>query len=61
MKKKNFPHKLCKACGKTMSWRRKWSKVWDEVKYCSERCRRKRNVGSTDTSQTKTAPKVVKA
>ena len=21
-------------------WRKKWEKVWDEVKYCSERCRR---------------------
>nr|WP_240902662.1 DUF2256 domain-containing protein [Aquitalea denitrificans] len=23
-----------------MSWRRKWTQCWDEVKYCSERCRR---------------------
>ncbi|MEM9279373.1 MAG: DUF2256 domain-containing protein, partial [Pseudomonadota bacterium] len=22
------------------SWRKKWAKVWDEVIYCSERCRR---------------------
>ncbi|MCA6329365.1 MAG: DUF2256 domain-containing protein, partial [Phenylobacterium sp.] len=22
------------------AWRKKWEKVWDEVKYCSERCRR---------------------
>jgi len=21
-------------------WRKKWEKVWDEVKYCSDRCRR---------------------
>jgi hypothetical protein len=21
------------------AWRKKWAKVWDEVKYCSERCR----------------------
>jgi len=25
-----------------MAWRKKWAKVWDEVKYCSERCRRQR-------------------
>ncbi|WP_308700864.1 DUF2256 domain-containing protein [Pseudoduganella guangdongensis] len=25
-----------------MSWRRKWAQCWDEVKYCSERCRRQR-------------------
>ncbi|MEA1049081.1 DUF2256 domain-containing protein [Lamprobacter modestohalophilus] len=22
------------------SWRRKWAACWNEVKYCSERCRR---------------------
>jgi hypothetical protein len=21
-----------------MTWRKKWAKCWDEVKYCSERC-----------------------
>ncbi|HFT7523393.1 DUF2256 domain-containing protein [Enterobacter kobei] len=25
-----------------MTWRKKWAKCWDEVKYCSERCRRSR-------------------
>ncbi|WP_416378454.1 DUF2256 domain-containing protein [Enterobacter roggenkampii] len=23
-----------------MTWRKKWAKCWNEVKYCSERCRR---------------------
>ncbi|MEM9126302.1 MAG: DUF2256 domain-containing protein, partial [Pseudomonadota bacterium] len=22
------------------SWRRKWAKVWSEVRYCSQKCRR---------------------
>ncbi|MBC7866867.1 MAG: DUF2256 domain-containing protein, partial [Gloeobacteraceae cyanobacterium ES-bin-316] len=22
------------------TWRKKWEKVWDSVKYCSEKCRR---------------------
>ena len=22
------------------SWRKKWERCWDEVKYCSERCRK---------------------
>jgi len=22
-----------------MSWRKAWAKNWDEVKYCSQRCR----------------------
>jgi hypothetical protein len=38
--KSSLPAKPCAACGKAMSWRRKWAHCWDEVKYCSERCRR---------------------
>ncbi|NWK79869.1 DUF2256 domain-containing protein [Aquitalea sp. LB_tupeE] len=37
--KSSLPSKPCAACGKPMSWRRKWARCWDEVKYCSERCR----------------------
>ncbi|MFD1436850.1 DUF2256 domain-containing protein [Acinetobacter terrae] len=22
------------------SWRKKWQRCWDEVRYCSERCKR---------------------
>lgn len=32
--------KVCVACGRTMEWRKSWAKNWDEVKYCSDRCRR---------------------
>ena len=32
--------KICAACGRSFSWRRKWAKNWDQVRYCSERCRR---------------------
>ena len=31
--------KVCAACGRTMEWRKSWAKNWDEVKYCSDRCR----------------------
>jgi len=24
-----------------MVWRKKWARTWDEVRYCSERCRRR--------------------
>ena len=34
-----LPSKLCATCGRPFSWRKKWSRVWDEVKYCSDRCR----------------------
>ena len=34
-----LPQKPCVQCQRPMSWRRAWAKNWDEVKYCSERCR----------------------
>ncbi|MBK2092464.1 DUF2256 domain-containing protein [Francisella philomiragia] len=43
MKKQHLPTKVCVACGLPFTWRKKWAKVWDEVKYCSERCRRAKN------------------
>jgi hypothetical protein len=24
------------VCNKPFTWRKKWEKVWDEVKYCSD-------------------------
>lgn len=41
-KKADFPTKICGVCGLPFGWRKKWEKCWDEVKYCSERCRRRR-------------------
>lgn len=32
--------KTCPVCGRAFSWRKKWEKNWDEVVYCSEKCRR---------------------
>jgi hypothetical protein len=43
MKKEFLPQKICAVCKKPFTWRKKWEKVWDEVKYCSERCRSRRN------------------
>ncbi|WP_082029768.1 DUF2256 domain-containing protein [Ruegeria sp. ANG-S4] len=39
-KKSDLPKKICATCGRPFSWRKKWSKVWSEVRYCSDRCRR---------------------
>lgn len=39
-RKGDLPSKTCAACGLPFTWRRKWERVWDEVRYCSERCRR---------------------
>lgn len=40
------PVKPCLACGRDIQWRKKWERDWDNVKYCSDRCRRQR---PTDT------------
>ena len=39
-KKGDLPSKTCAACGLPFAWRKKWERDWDNVKYCSERCRR---------------------
>ncbi len=39
----------CERCGRTIQWRAKWARTWDEVKYCSDGCR-KRRLTATDLS-----------
>jgi hypothetical protein len=41
-KKQNLPTKTCPVCGRPFAWRKKWARHWDEVVYCSDRCRRRR-------------------
>jgi hypothetical protein len=40
IKKQNLPEKICVNCQKPFAWRKKWEKNWENIKYCSERCRR---------------------
>lgn len=44
VKKVDLPQKICPSCGRLFSWRKKWEKVWAEVKYCSERCRKNKPI-----------------
>ncbi|TFW70517.1 DUF2256 domain-containing protein [Methylotenera oryzisoli] len=37
--KSKLPSKICVQCGRTMTWRKSWSKNWDSVKYCSTACK----------------------
>jgi len=39
-KKSELPSKICAYCRLPFSWRKKWQRDWEQVKYCSERCRR---------------------
>ncbi len=38
--KATLPSKACAVCGLMMSWRHRWAKNWEDVKYCSNACRR---------------------
>ena len=51
LKKSDLPTKDCLVCKRPFTWRKKWEKVWDEIKYCSERCRGEKSV-TTFTPQT---------
>nr|WP_235183048.1 DUF2256 domain-containing protein [Schleiferia thermophila] len=46
MKKHGLPTKICPVCQRPFTWRKKWEKVWDEVRYCSDRCRKYRKIAS---------------
>jgi hypothetical protein len=47
IKKTDLPTKVCPVCLRPFAWRKKWEKDWENVIYCSERCKRnKSNVKS---------------
>jgi hypothetical protein len=37
-----LPAKSCASCGRSFQWRKKWERNWDAVRFCSERCRRRK-------------------
>ena len=41
--------KTCLRCGRTIEWRKKWERNWDQVRYCSDACRRAK-LTDTDTA-----------
>lgn len=34
--------KICASCGREMTWRKAWAKNWDDVRYCSDACRKRK-------------------
>ena len=38
--KNGHPPKVCARCGLAFEWRKKWERDWDQVRYCSEKCKR---------------------
>lgn len=31
--------KVCASCGRRITWRKKWERSWEQVRYCSSACR----------------------
>lgn len=51
-RKGDLPVKTCATCGRPMVWRKAWAKVWEEVRHCSDACRRhKAPAGAADVSR----------
>ncbi len=40
---------MCATCGRTIEWRKKWERDWDNVKFCSDACR-KHKPGARDAA-----------
>jgi hypothetical protein len=38
--KQTLPEKVCATCKKPFAWRKKWARDWEQVRYCSDRCRK---------------------
>lgn len=45
--------KPCAVCGRTIEWRAKWARDWEQVRYCSDGCRR-RGLGDVDAELERT-------
>ena len=37
--KSDLPDKICAACKRPFAWRKKWARDWEQVRFCSDRCR----------------------
>ncbi|QLE02075.1 DUF2256 domain-containing protein [Galbibacter sp. BG1] len=43
MKKSHLPVKICETCKRPFTWRKKWERDWENVKYCSQKCKKNKN------------------
>lgn len=42
VRKADLPTKPCQRCGRVITWRKAWERQWEQVRYCSQACRRDR-------------------
>lgn len=40
--------KTCVVCGRRIEWRKKWEKNWDDIRYCSDGCRKNKNTNKNN-------------
>ena len=38
--KRDLPTKTRPVCQRPFAWRKKWERDWDQVKFCSDACRK---------------------
>ena len=57
-KKTDLPTKNCAACERPFTWRRKWARNWDEVRFCSDRCRAEAKRGKVQDPKAASATEV---
>ncbi|MDP2802649.1 MAG: DUF2256 domain-containing protein [Phreatobacter sp.] len=50
VRKADLQQKTCATCGRPFAWRKRWERVWDEVRYCSDRCRTSRPKAAAEQS-----------
>lgn len=34
--------RICASCGRAFAWRKAWARDWEQVRYCSDGCRRRK-------------------
>jgi hypothetical protein len=44
MKKSDLPEKNCIVCCRPFKWRKKWERCWDQVIYCSDKCKKQKRL-----------------
>ena len=46
----NKATKICSQCGRVIEYRKKWQMNWDQIKFCSEKCRRSKKSPNFENS-----------
>lgn len=59
-KKPHLPQKTCATCGRPFAWRKKWARVWDEVRHCSDACRKARKPRPSTVNPSAVTPPTVR-